>query len=195
MFGVVVSGAHGRFPDLAFLHFSVSKHDENVIDFAGETLGQAHTQATGEGVTDGPGGEVDAGHFAHVRVIAQRAAQAGVFIEPFLREHPQVSQDRELTYGGVALAHQEAVAARPFRLFGTDRHHVVVQRREQFGGGKHRGVVAGLGDFDQADGFKANEFRPVLERLDGLGRRHEIAGFPLFELFAGCRHLYLQSQA
>ncbi|MNL01975.1 hypothetical protein D3C87_1224630 [compost metagenome] len=55
MFGVVVGRTHGRFPDLAFLHFAVSKHDEHVIDFTGKTLGQAHAQATGESVADGAG--------------------------------------------------------------------------------------------------------------------------------------------
>ncbi|MNC31840.1 hypothetical protein D3C75_801760 [compost metagenome] len=95
----------------------------------------------------------------------------------------------------MALAHQEAVTASPVWLFWAQVQYVVVKRREQLCGGEHRGVVAGLGDLDQADGFQADEFRPVAQVGDGLGARHEIAGFPGLEGFTGCSHLYLQMQA
>ena len=49
-------------------------------------------------------------------MIAERAAQARIVVEPVFWEEAEIGQDREQPDRGVALAHQEAVALGPFRL-------------------------------------------------------------------------------
>ncbi|MNT30444.1 hypothetical protein D3C72_1662390 [compost metagenome] len=83
-------------------------------------------------MADGPRAEVDAGHFAHVGVIAQRAAQPGVAVQQLAFDETVVGQHREQPHRRVALAHQKSVAVGPMRFAWPQTHHVVVQRGEDF---------------------------------------------------------------
>ncbi|MNK85587.1 hypothetical protein D3C87_1054720 [compost metagenome] len=153
----MVSGAQCRFPDLPFLHLAVAEHHVGGERLAQHPSGQRHAQATGQGMADGTGRKIHPRHFAHVRVVAQRVTQARVVVEDLFLEETPFHQHRKQADRRVPLAHHETVAIGPFRLGKPQVHHVVIQRGEQLGGRKHRGVVADLGDFDQPDGFQPNE--------------------------------------
>ena len=151
---LVVRGEQRRFPHLPFLHLAIAQHHEHVEVSLAHAAAQGHAGAVGERVADGAGTEIDARHLGHVGVVAQRAAQAGVAVQQFMRDEAMVDQHREQPHRGVALAHQEAVAVRPGRLARPQPHHVVIQRGKDLGARKDRAVVPDLGDLDQPDGFQ-----------------------------------------
>ncbi|KAG1243090.1 hypothetical protein G6F65_022637 [Rhizopus arrhizus] len=95
--------------------------------------------------------EIHARHFAHVGVVTQGAAQPGIAIQQFAVDETVVGQHREQPHGGMALAHQEAVAVGPVGLARAQPHHVVIQRREDFRAREDRAVVPDLRDFDESD--------------------------------------------
>src|SRR5689334_18178156 len=66
------------------------------------------------------------------------------------------------------LAHEEAVALWPARLAAAKAHRIVVKDREDLRTGEGRGVVADLGDGDQAHRLGPHEQGPLLEPGDLL---------------------------
>ncbi len=81
--------------------------------------------------------EVNSRHFAPVRVIAQRIAEASVPIEHLGRKEAPIDKERVEADRRVALAHQEPVATRPMRLAMTEAHCVIIENRENLGAGEH----------------------------------------------------------
>ena len=121
-------------------------------------------------MADGAGGKIDARHLAHVWVIAEWISQARVAVQHVGRDIAELGENREQTDGRMTLAHQEAVAVRPFRVCRKP-HHVVIECREDFGGGKYRRVMSDFRDFDEPDRFQPHELRPVAQPRDfGIGR-------------------------
>ncbi|ODT76887.1 MAG: hypothetical protein ABS76_29390 [Pelagibacterium sp. SCN 64-44] len=126
-----------RFPDLPFLHLAVAEQHEDVEILALDARAMGHADAIGKGMADGAGAEIDAGHLAHVGVVAQGAAEARIIVQPFGREKIEIGEDREQPHRRMALAHQEAVAIRPIGLAASDIHDIVIERGEDFGAGEN----------------------------------------------------------
>ena len=183
----VMRGEQRRFPDLPFLHLAVAQHDEDAEIALAQARADRHAGAVGQRVADGAGAEVHAGHLAHVGMVAQRAAQAGVVIQPCARKEILVGQHREQADGDMPLAHEEAVAVRPGGLARPQPHHAVVQRGEDLGAGKDGAVVADLGDLDQADGFEPDVAGLVPQRPKlVLGGHFQVRGHGV-----SCRFRYI----
>ena len=96
-------------------------------------------------------------------MIAKRAAEPRVIVQPAGREEAQIGVDREQSDGRMALADGEAVTVGPVRIALPERHHIVIERRKDLGRRENRGIVPRLRDIDQADRFEPDELRPVPE--------------------------------
>ncbi|MOA49970.1 hypothetical protein D3C78_1729280 [compost metagenome] len=88
-------------------------------------------------MTDGTGGEIHTGDFAHIRVVAQGITETRVVVEDFFGEEAPLHQHWKQPDGRMPLTHHETVTVGPFWLGEPQVHHVVIQRGEQLGGGEH----------------------------------------------------------
>ena len=124
-----------------------------------------HPDPDREAVAEAAGGEVDAGDAAHVGVVAERAAEPRVGVEPVGGEVAAFGEQRVEADRDVALGEDQPVALGPLRVLG-DPHHAGVQGAHQLGAGEDAGVVAAAGDPDQADRLAAHQRGAVADFLD-----------------------------
>src|SRR5579864_1628448 len=164
---------HGRLPHLPLVKLAVAGQAVGAERAAVDPGAERHPHRHRQPVPERAGAEVDPGDLAHVRVVAERAVQAGVVVEQLPIEEPNVGEHGVEADRGVALAEHEPVAVRPVRLLGSVVQLGVVEGGEQLGGGEGAGVVAGAGDPCEPDRFEAHELGPDPEPLHeprALGR-------------------------
>ena len=178
-----VGRRHGRLPDLPLVQLPVAEQDVDVVVVAGKRRRERHPQPGRERVAERPRAEVDAWDAAHVGVVSEGAAEAGVPVEVARREVVEAGEQRVERDGRVALSEQEPVATGPVRLAAAEPKNAVVEHGEDLGTRKRRGVVTRLRDRDQPHGLLPQEPRASAD--DGrigahaLSLVHQLRRLPL----------------
>ena len=178
----VMGAEQSRLPHL--LEFAIADQDEGVEILPQDAAGKRHAAACGKRVADRARAEVDAGNLAPIGMVAKRAAEPRIVVQPFLREEIEIGEDRKESHRRMALPHEKAVAVRPLGLAAPQVHHVVVEDRKNLSGGEGRRVVAHLGDLDQSDCLKPREPGFIHEERNALRIRHDIRAAIMRHWFA-----------
>ena len=112
--------------------------------------------------------EVDAGDAAHVRVITEWVAEAGVLVEQLRLDVAALGQQRVDADRDMSLGQDQPIAFGPVRIL-RQPHHSRVQGGEHLGRGIHARVVAAAGDVDQPDRLTADQVRSRAHLCDLVG--------------------------
>src|SRR6185312_13911605 len=126
-----------------------------------------HAEADRQPVAERARAEIDAGNLLHVRMVAERAAEARIVVEQLRIEIAEVGEDGIEPDCGMALAQDEAVAVRPFGIGGIEAQMGVVEGGEQLGSREGAGVVAGAADAGQPQRLQPHELGAIGEEVRG----------------------------
>src|ERR1700742_3261599 len=158
----------GRFPDLALVQLLVAEQDPDPgLVVAAHPRRLRHPDPDREAVAERAGGAVDAGDAAHVGVVAERAAEPRVGVEPVGREVAAFGEQGVEADGDVTLGEDQPVALGPLWILG-DPHHAGVEGREDLGTGEDARVVAAARDPDQPDRLSADRRGPLPNLVDAV---------------------------
>ena len=156
----VVGGGHGGLPDLAFFLLAVAhEHPDGGVGGrlrVAEARGEAHAEAEREAHAERAGRVVHTGGAAADGVALQPRAEAAEGRELLDGEVAELGEQRVLDGRGVALAHDEAVAAGPVGAVGVVIHDAAVERGHDLDGGERAADVAGAGLEDHAHDVAAD---------------------------------------
>ena len=147
---VLMRGAAGL-PNLALVRLAVAEGAEDVVAFAVELRGERHACGAGEALSEGAGGDVDAGALVHAGVALQRRA---LFAQGVQHAHVEIALHGEggiLRGAGVALGEDEAVAVFPAGIFRVDVHGVPVAGGDEIRHGERAAGMTGLRLVDHVD--------------------------------------------
>src|SRR5882724_3175003 len=158
-------GSHRGFPDLAFGKFAIAEHAVDAIGPLLHARGERHAEPDRQPVAERARAEVDAGDLLHVRMVAERTAEPRVAVEQFRIEIAEVGENWVEADGRMALAQDEAIAVRPFRLGGVEPQMRIVEGGEQLGCGERAGIVAGAADSCEAQRLQAHELGAVGQKI------------------------------
>ena len=90
-----------------------------------------------------PGGSLQSGNEAHIRVALVNRAQLAQRIQLILGGVARLGHDAVEHRRGMTFGEDEAVAIRPFRIGRIVTHHVEVKRHQDFDRGKRTAGMAG----------------------------------------------------
>ena len=127
----VLTGAHGGFPDLAFLYLAVAHGAEDTVAHAVLLAGESHADGVGEPLAQGACGHVNAGDVVHLGVAGEVAVHLAEGLEVLDGEEAPEGEGGVERGGAVALGENEAVAFRGPGVCGVEIFHgVEVEDRE-----------------------------------------------------------------
>ena len=160
-------GGIGSLPDLALLGLAVAYGHINAVVLAVHLRRQRHTDAAGQALTQGAGGDVNAGALVHRGVALQGGALLAQGVQGLHREEALHRQRRILCGADVALGHHETVAVGPAGILGIDVHLMPVAGGHKFRDRQRPTRMTGLGLIDHVDHMLLEIDAFVLQLFDG----------------------------
>ena len=152
----VVGGAHGRFPDLAFLDFAVTHEDVNPAVAAVQAGRQGQAVGDGQALAQGAGGDLHARRAGGVGMALQDAAELAQGGELLPGEITQAGEHGIEGRGAVALGEDEAVPVGPAGIAGPDAHLGEEQGHQDVGGRQRPAQVPGAGAMKHLNDVQAH---------------------------------------
>ena len=126
---MLVSGEHGRLPDLALLQLSVAEQGVGAVRAAVNFGRQRHAAGRRDALAERAGAHIDAGQILHGRMPLQPGAKMAEGLQLFHREIPAICHRRIERRAGVSLGEHEPVPVRILRILRVDMHFLKEQER------------------------------------------------------------------
>ena len=175
---VLVSGV-GSLPDLALLGLAVAHHAEDLVVLVVQLTGQGHTGGAGQTLTQGAGGDVDAGAAVHRGVTLKHGALLAQGVQHGLGEETHGSQAGILDGADMALGEHHAVPVLPAGVLGVQVHVFEVAGGDKICRRQGSAGMTGLGLVDHVDDLHTHLRGGVFQLLHGdiFHKNHLIENF------------------
>ena len=169
----------GSLPDLALLGLAVAHHAEDLVVLVVQLTGQSHTGGAGQTLTQGAGGDVDAGAAVHRGVTLKHGTLLAQGIQHGLREEAHGSQAGILDGADMALGEHHAVPVLPAGVLGVQVHVFEVAGGDKICRRQGSAGMTGLGLVDHVDDLHTHLRGGVFQLLHGdiFHKNHLIENF------------------